>query len=135
MKKILVVDDEELIRELAQCILEKAGYECQTAEDGKEALAIISNGFVPDLVLTDVNMPILNGLGLAYQLQLQKIQVPIVFMSGDLRSHNLGELHKFSSHLLEKPFKGETLVDMVRYVLSQLIKPIVVWGKVQTALA
>jgi len=134
-KKILIVDDEGMIRELVQCILEKAGYECRTSQNGKEALDIIAGGFDPDLVITDVIMPILDGVGLAHQLRNKNMDVPILFVSGDLGSHNLGDLQEFSSHLLPKPFVPVTLTHMVGYVLSvqpQQVKPAETHDKVQT---
>jgi CheY-like chemotaxis protein len=117
MKKILIVDDEGLFLELAQHILEQAGHECRTAGNGNEALGVIANGFMPDLVVTDVNMPILNGLGLAHQLRAKGINVPIIFTTGGLGHINLVQLQEFSIHLLNKPFRSEDLKTMVEYAI------------------
>lgn len=62
-RRVLVVDDAAAIRELERTILEKAGYDVVTAADGREALLRIADR-TPDLVLTDIEMPELDGLGL-----------------------------------------------------------------------
>jgi two-component system chemotaxis sensor kinase CheA len=61
--RILVVDDTDAVRELERSILERAGFDVVTARDGREALVRIAEG-APDLVLTDVEMPELDGIGL-----------------------------------------------------------------------
>ena len=59
-KKVLVVDDEEIIRKLAFEIVKMFGYECETAEDGIKALEIVGE-YKPDLVLLDFYMPSMSG--------------------------------------------------------------------------
>jgi two-component system chemotaxis sensor kinase CheA len=61
--RVLVVDDTATIRDLERSILERAGYDVVTASDGREALLRIAEG-APDLVVTDIEMPELDGLGL-----------------------------------------------------------------------
>ena len=118
-EKILIVDDEDLLRELADTVLSKKGYERKTASNGQEALVLIEDGFKPDLVITDMIMPVLNGLGLANQLRLKEITVPIIFVSGDLGSYTLTDLQQFSHYFLGKPFEILSLINIVAEVLEK----------------
>lgn len=67
-RRILVVDDESSIRTLARTVLEHAGYEVTTARDGREAIALLAASDY-DVVLLDVMMPKLNGLGVVDELR------------------------------------------------------------------
>ena len=68
-EKILCVDDEDAIRMLCVLYLTKRGYRVETAANGVEALKLIESKGTPDLVLTDVNMPLMNGLELVKRLR------------------------------------------------------------------
>jgi CheY-like chemotaxis protein len=69
-KKILVVDDEEPLRDLYSRVITYLGYTVETAENGEEALEKIhSNKFVPDLIILDITMPKMNGLELATRIK------------------------------------------------------------------
>ena len=67
-RHVLVVDDAALVRELQRSILERAGYRVSTAGDGQEGLEVLES-VRPDLVLTDVEMPRLDGIGLVEQIR------------------------------------------------------------------
>jgi DNA-binding response OmpR family regulator len=118
-EKILFVDDNESLLELANNVLSKSGYECKTAANGLEAIKAIENGFKPDLVITDVVMPVLNGLGLANQLRLMGMMVPIIFISGHLGSHKSEDLEQFSNYIIGKPFEILALTNIVAEVLEK----------------
>src|SRR5713101_5249517 len=80
--KILVVDDEEQIRKLVGTFLERRGYSVRTAQDGAEALRAISED-VPDMLITDVAMPDIDGLALAQKLRASPLtaRLPIIMLS------------------------------------------------------
>lgn len=81
-KKILVVDDDKQLRETIKEILQEKGYRVVAASNGQEAIKIIEkNGWIPDLVLTDYNMPIINGITLVSILK-DNSQIPIILMTG-----------------------------------------------------
>lgn len=80
MKRILVVDDSPMDRRLAGGILAKRGFEVVYAEDGKAALASM-NEIVPALVVTDLQMPEMDGLALVTESRRQHPSVPIVIMT------------------------------------------------------
>lgn len=67
-KKILIVDDDQLVRKLLEYIIKKEGYQVSVAENGSDALKIIQKE-IPDLIISDVEMPKLGGLELCQQLK------------------------------------------------------------------
>lgn len=85
--KILVVEDEKVLNSAYQTILEKTGHEVGVAYDGNEALAVL-NDFEPDVILLDLKMPNLDGLGFlrAYEkLGLKKRSKIVLFSNYDLQ--------------------------------------------------
>jgi CheY-like chemotaxis protein len=68
MKRVLVVDDKASSRELVRTLLERAGYAVSEAADGREALAVAREA-PPDLILLDLQMPVLDGFGALHQLR------------------------------------------------------------------
>jgi CheY-like chemotaxis protein len=86
--RILVVDDDHLLRELHAAILHLEGYSVETAEHGAEALRrLAAKPF--DLVITDRNMPHLDGVGLIRKIRASGNPIPIVMVSGSLADSEL----------------------------------------------
>ena len=80
---VLVAEDEEIVRDLVQLTLERAGYRVLAASDGDEALALRTSSDEPiDILLTDMVMPGMNGAELAQRVLAASPQTPVVFMSG-----------------------------------------------------
>jgi DNA-binding NtrC family response regulator len=80
-RRILVVDDQESMRSLLKDMLEVIGYEVTLAEGGEEALRLVeSNQF--DLVLTDLNMPGMDGTALLRAIKAMKAELPVVIITG-----------------------------------------------------
>lgn len=80
MKKILVVDDEEYIRELYRDELAEEGYQVELAEDGQEALGKMAT-FRPDLVTLDVKMPGLDGIEVLRRIREKDASVPVLLVT------------------------------------------------------
>lgn len=80
MKKILVVDDEESIRELYRAELSDDGYEVALAGDGIQALAQFDS-FRPDLVTLDVKMPALDGIEVLRRIRVKNPTIPVVLLT------------------------------------------------------
>src|SRR5262245_46770777 len=78
--RILIVDDEEAIREVVASLLEAQGYQCSTAGNGKEALAWLKQNSC-DLVLTDMVMPQMDGMQLLGRLQEYDSELPVVMVT------------------------------------------------------
>jgi len=81
-KKILVVDDYEIIRATLAALLSTAGYDVETAEDGFGALLRLKRNAIPDLILSDLNMPHMSGFEFLSVVRRRFPQVPVVAMSG-----------------------------------------------------
>lgn len=114
---ILIVEDEQMVRELTKSILEAEGYEIITAENGAEALEICQkmNGKI-DLVITDVVMPQMSGPEFAQKVKEIFPNLPILFTSGYTEVNDF--LSDSNTDFIGKPFVIETLVAKVRECLD-----------------
>jgi len=118
---ILVVEDEELVRELTVKVLGKCGYNVIKAKNGIEALALWKkNSARVDLLLTDVVMPNMSGRQLAKRLSNEKIDLKILFMTGYSEKINQAddEMLGEKTICLQKPFTSDELTQEVRRVLN-----------------
>lgn len=114
---VLVVDDEDGIRSVAQRILERSGYRVMLAANGREALHLfhVHAGDI-DVVLTDVAMPELDGPGFVAALRADGVDVPIIVSSG----HAMDAAALMSTgaeFFISKPFTAETLLATLRGAL------------------
>ncbi len=117
---ILLVEDADPLRKLAQVFLESNGFRVLSAPNGEAALEIAGqHSGIFDLLLTDVVMPGMNGRVLAEQLSMRQPGLNVLFMSGYTDSFIAGHgvLQK-GTNLLHKPFTEEILIGKVREVLD-----------------
>jgi DNA-binding NtrC family response regulator len=121
---VLIVEDDDSLRNLARKILELYGYSVQEAENGEDALRVSEkyDGQI-DLLLTDVVMPKMSGRETAERLQPLYPQMKVIYMSGytDNAIVHHGVLEP-GLNFLEKPFSPEGLARKVREVLDQGIE-------------
>lgn len=82
-KRILVIDDEQVSREGVGEVLAEEGYEVALAADGHEAIALLTS-FQPDLVLTDLQMPGLDGVGVLNHVRSVYPTTPVIIFTADL---------------------------------------------------
>lgn len=118
---ILIADDEESIRQLAGMTLTRAGYRVLLASDGSEAAALFSENISEiRLVITDIDMPRLNGADLAQAIRAINPSVQILAMSGLSSADRMENFHPetFSSAFIVKPFDVPTLVATVSRLLA-----------------
>lgn len=115
--KILVVDDDETMREVCSEVLASQGYDVSVAVDGWEALGLIDLKW--DLILTDFNMPGLDGAGFyrAAATRVPEISDKFIFMTGDLLSAKI--IEGMGGRLVHKPFRVKDLLNMVESVLKE----------------
>src|SRR5690349_11657868 len=111
---VLVVDDEQSIREFVSNVLERAGYTVVAAADSKQALEVLRQQ-APALLLTDVVMPGMNGLELAAHAHRLAPHLPAVFMTGFAAKYR-DELA--GTVCLPKPFKATELLAIVEGVIG-----------------
>ena len=119
-ENILVVEDEEMIRDLACETLREHGYSVLSAHDGKEALRLMrSVAFPLDLLLTDVVMPHMGGPDLALELLKSHPKIKVLLMSGYTDSAILEQgIDERNASFLQKPFSPSELARKVREVLD-----------------
>jgi two-component system cell cycle sensor histidine kinase/response regulator CckA len=119
-ENILLVEDSQPLRKLAQTFLDTAGFRVQSAGCGEEALEVAARfGTTFDLLLTDVVMPGMNGRVLSEQLLPRQPGMKVLYMSGYTDSFIAGHgVLDPGTHLLHKPFTEEVLISKVREVLD-----------------
>ncbi|MCX5747070.1 MAG: response regulator [Proteobacteria bacterium] len=118
-ERVLIVEDEPAIRNLAGRLLRSHGYEVALACTGEEAVALVDSGLVPHLLVTDVILPTLNGREVYDQLAARDRNLRVLYTSGypaDVIARH-GVLDA-STHFLQKPFTSELLMQKVRDVLD-----------------
>jgi len=111
-KTVLVVDDERYIVDLLADLLEEEGYTVRRAYDGAAAWREITRE-TPDLVLTDVMMPGLDGLSLASRLIETYSQVPVILMSAAVTPRNPGIT------FIAKPFDIDRMLTTISQMLTE----------------
>jgi two-component system response regulator MprA len=118
-ERVLVVDDDRRLRDMLRRALESAGYEVDSAEDGGHALAAIS-GRTFDLVVLDVLMPGVDGLGVARRLRGRGDPIPILMLTArDAITDRVAGLDAGADDYLVKPFSIEELLARVRALIRR----------------
>lgn len=121
--RVLVVDDDELIRHLHSRILTMAGYEVETAEDGVAALERLATAAF-DLVLTDKHIPRLSGSNIVLSLRSAGSKIPVVMVSGSLAMHPLPpEVAREVFAALPKPARTSEVLSAVALALHAVAEP------------
>ena len=121
MGTILVVDDDPDVRSLVRWILEDVGHEVMEAAHGRAALSLISPHRLPDVVVTDLRMPFLDGRALIERLRSAPATaaIPIVVVSGNASEartlHALGMVEA----VVRKPFEAAKLAQSVQAVANR----------------
>lgn len=118
-KRILVVEDESVIRRLSCRMLAEGEYETCEAADGAEALASLRAGLTVDLVLSDIAMPELNGVQLLEALAVSHPDLPVLLMTGYAVDELTSRGIPAPCGVLKKPFTSERLLEEVRRCLDE----------------
>ena len=109
--KILVVDDEKVVREITQAFLTLNGYDVSTAENGKEAFEILLNSHY-DVVITDMQMPLMGGMELLERIAQIKADTVTILLTGSTVSKSECSQKPFA-HLC-KPFSHNQLIEVIQ---------------------
>jgi two-component system, OmpR family, KDP operon response regulator KdpE len=117
--RILVVDDEPQIRRVVKTALTANGYEAYEARTGEEALGVLRESF-PDLILLDMNMPGMSGMGACREIRAVS-EVPIIVLSvRDSERDKIAALDAGADDYLTKPFSVNELMARIRANLRRL---------------
>ena len=118
-RRVLVVDDAEGIRSYLASLLEVRGYQVDTAEDGRRALALLESGIAPDVILMDVMMPGMDGLETLRRIRELHPRLPVVILSVVGRASTIVQaMQAGAADYLNKPFEEEELEATLRQVLE-----------------
>ena len=117
--KILIADDDRIVRRIVVAKLSGLGYDMTQSEDGQEALHLLEDGFVPDLVITDSLMPRMTGLELARSIRSSPnsdvAKLPIIMLTSRQGEHDVIEgLQTGLDDYVTKPFSPDELAARVR---------------------
>jgi len=116
--RILLVEDEDMVRAVAERALARQGYEVVTAADGEEGLAAVRAGAAFDLVVSDVVMPSMDGPAMARAIRAIVPDMPVLFMSGYAESQLRDEIDIGDMHFIAKPFNVAQIAAKVGEVLE-----------------
>lgn len=121
MAHILVIDDDSAIRNLFTQLLESRNYSVETAAEGKEGLAKM-DARMPDLIITDILMPEMDGLELVQSIRDHHPGLPVIAISGGMQSAAINFLpfaKRFgASKVFQKPIELPDLLQAVEELLS-----------------
>jgi len=118
MAKILVVEDDTLSLKSLSYFLQEEGYEVEQARDGSQALQKVDRSF--DLVLSDIGMPVIDGLDLTQRMRCSLPAIPIILMTGCGTSDQPTTMatRVGARYLLTKPLILDDLLQKIRTVLD-----------------
>lgn len=117
-KRILVVDDDDILRVIIKRALERVGYEVECAADGQIALMLFEKSFF-DLIVTDIQMPVMDGVALLKAVRKQS-KVPIVVLTGYSSLISAEEAYPMGADAyLTKPVLTEVLLEKIQGCLQQ----------------
>ena len=119
-KTILVVDDQKSIRALLANVFKVAGYNVAEAEDGGKALEILTSGKKVDLIITDLNMPVMNGIEFIWEARKLSSHffTPIFMLTTETEKSRLTDFESISTEMwLEKPIQPVIILNNVTKIL------------------
>ncbi len=124
MADVLLVEDDDDIADLVSALLEQQGHEVRWARDGEQGLACLEQR-MPDVVVMDVEMPLLSGPGMAAQMLAHNCgqeDIPIVLASGAFALSAIAE-RVGTPYFLAKPFDPSALIALVAQAVAEKAAP------------
>jgi two-component system chemotaxis response regulator CheY len=119
MKKIFVVDDSPTMLKSLQASLTLAGFEVITASNGQEALDMINRGLRPDLIITDIHMPVMDGIAFIQAARAKLRFTPILALTNAGQPGKRDEARQSgASGWLKKPVGGQELIQIIEQFIG-----------------
>jgi two-component system chemotaxis response regulator CheY len=121
MKTIFLVDDSATVLISTSSILAKAGYQVEKAASGEEALSKFNNGIKPDLLITDLNMPGINGIELIKKVRMMPNYrfMPILFLTTESQQSKRADAKAAgATGWLVKPVTADELLSTIKLVIK-----------------
>ncbi|MFA6353638.1 MAG: response regulator [Candidatus Paceibacterota bacterium] len=120
MKKILIIEDEEVLANVLSAKLTKVGYDVKISVNGEDGLAKI-NEWNPDIILLDIIMPKMNGYEVMENLQKKNNKIPIIIISNSGQPVELEKIKKLGAidYMIKAQIDVEEIVEKVKNVLSE----------------
>ncbi|MFL5813546.1 MAG: response regulator [Bdellovibrionia bacterium] len=115
--RIMIVEDEPLLRDTLEQLLQFSGFTVFTAGNGKEALDKLAQNDV-DLVLSDIKMPVMDGVELLRHIRVSRPGLKVIFFSAFADISHAEALQMGALDLLSKPVRIESLIETIRSNLS-----------------
>lgn len=120
MKKILIVDDSLTIRQQTNYTLTNDGYDVVEAVNGEEALKVLASDSNIGLIICDLFMPVLDGIGFVTKLHGSKSTIPVVMLTTETRASQIEKAKQQGVKAwLVKPFQPENLLAVVRQLMTK----------------
>jgi len=119
-RKILVIDDKDEFRILTKTIL-SSKYDVESAENGINALSILQSGYMPDLIISDLLMPVLGGKDFLEQLKNSGAfkEIPVIILSSiDKSEEKIKLINLGASDYLEKPYNPAELMARIESIFK-----------------
>ena len=115
---LLIVDDEAAILETLRILFKNEGFEVSVAQGGPAALEALERG-TPEIVLTDVRMPLVNGIDILAAVKQRDADLPVVLMTAQAELKTAIEgINQGAFHYIQKPFDNDELVSICRRALE-----------------
>ena len=124
MASVLIVDDDAELGDMLADILAELGHDVRVARNGTEGLTALEHG-LPDVIVLDIEMPVLDGPGMAYQMLIQDAgaeKIPIVLVSGYFDLHGVAA-RVGTPYFAAKPARLERVLSLLDRALSERTPP------------
>jgi two-component system, chemotaxis family, chemotaxis protein CheY len=121
-RKILVIDDKDEFRILTKTIL-SSKYDVESAENGINAFSILQSGYMPDLIISDLLMPVLGGKDFLEQLKSSGAfkEIPVIILSSiDKSEEKIKLINLGASDYLEKPYNPAELMARIESIFKSI---------------
>ena len=117
--KVLAIDDSETMLNMVKQTLEMGGYEVVTAKDGKDGVAKYSESS-PDIIITDINMPVMDGITLIGEIRKLNSDIPIITLTTESEDQMKQKGFEAGANgWIVKPFRPAQFLDIVKQILSE----------------